>query len=145
LVKALTYYSWTLQEDQQLEKAQEVIVEALETERDTQQRVVMVEDMLLWGRVALAQADLDLAARCAQQVLHFIERQGMQGIEHPVMVYLTCYQILEACGSENEAQVVLAQGRQYLNWQAGQIEEPLLREKYLSQIPENREILAISS
>jgi tetratricopeptide (TPR) repeat protein len=144
LVKALIYYSWTLQEAGQLEKAQEVIVEALETERDTQQRVAMVEDTLLWGRVALALADLDLAVRCARQVLHFIERQGTQGIEHPVMVYLTCYRILQASGHPNEAETVLAQGRQYLNRQANQIEDPLLREKYLSQIPENREILTIS-
>jgi class 3 adenylate cyclase/tetratricopeptide (TPR) repeat protein len=139
-VKALIYYSWTLYELGQLDKAYEYITEAMEVERDTQRKVVMVEDITLMGRIALSLGDLNLAYNCAQQVLHFVERQGTRGIEHPAMVYLTCYQILQANDKCDQARTVLTQGHQYLSSQAAQIDDPILRENYLTNISENREI-----
>ena len=142
-MEALTYYSWTLHNMGCLQEAKEYITEALEIERDAQRKVTMVEDMLFLGRIALSLNELDLAETCTQQVLYYIEHQGVQGIEHPAMVYLTCYHILRAVEKIEQAQAVLIEGQQYVAAQASRIEVPLLRESYLFNIPENREIQAL--
>ena len=139
-VRVFIYYSWTLHEADCIQEARVYITEALEIERDTQQKVVLVEDIMLLGRIALTLEDLSLAHSCAQQVLHFIERQGIRGIEHPAMVYLTCYHILQANGKQEQAKAILAQGQAYVAAHAVQIEEANLRESYLTNIPEHREI-----
>ncbi len=143
LVEALTYYSWTLHNMGRLQEAKQQITEALEIERDAQRKVAMVEDMLHLGRIAFSLNDLALADTCARQVLYYVEHQGVRGIEHPAMVYLTCYQILRVNEKIDQAQAVLIEGQQYVAAQSSQIEDPLLRERYLFNVPENREIQAL--
>jgi tetratricopeptide (TPR) repeat protein len=145
LVEASSYLGWTLQNAGRLQEAKACITEALEIERDTQQKVVMVEDMMLLGRVALALNELDLADACAQHVLYFIEDQGILGVEHPEMVYLTCFQIFNAKQKSEQAQSLLIQGQQYVAAQSAQIENPALREAYLTNIPENKELQALTA
>ncbi len=143
LARALTYYSWTLANDGKFAEARKYVMEALKIERESQQEVTMMEDVALLGRVALARNDLSLADTCAGHALGFMARRGTQGIEHPAMVYLTCYHILQANQKFEQAQSVLEQARQYVASQAAQIDDPALRESYLTSIPENREIQAL--
>jgi hypothetical protein len=114
--------------------------EALQLERDSQQSVAMIEELVHLGRVALLVNDLSLADACVRNALDFIEKKGSQGIEHVVYLYLTCYQILQGGQKAKKAQEVLAQGYQYLTEQAAQIDDPDLRQAYLSHIPENKEL-----
>lgn len=145
LTKALRYYGWTLAEQGRLDEAKRQITDALKIERDTQQKIAMMEDTALLGYIALQNRDLTLADACTRHVLNFIERQGMQGIEHPAMVYLTCYKILQANQKLDKAQAILLQGQQYITSQAAKIEDFTLRESYLINISENREIQALAS
>jgi class 3 adenylate cyclase/tetratricopeptide (TPR) repeat protein len=140
LIEALIYYSWTLHNVGRFEEAKSYITEAFDIERDTQQKVVMVEDMMLLGRVALSLGELSLADTCAQHVLYFVEHQGILGIEHPAMVYLTCYHILHTNNKHEQAQSILAQGQHYIAAQAAKIDDPLLRQSFLTNIPENRDL-----
>jgi len=143
-VKALIYYSWALHEADCPEEAVVYITEAMEIERDTQQKTAMLEDLALMGRIALTLEDVSMADSCVQQILFFIEHQGSQSIEHPAMVYLTCYHILQATGKLEQAQTILVQAKAYVDQQAEQLADPALRENYLTNISENREIVSLS-
>jgi hypothetical protein len=88
--------------------------------------------------VALAVNDLSLATTCARRALDFINGRGVQGIEHPALVYLSCYQIMQMNKKFAQAQSVLAQGYKYITTQAAQIDDPALQQSYLNNIPENR-------
>jgi class 3 adenylate cyclase/tetratricopeptide (TPR) repeat protein len=145
LAKAMTYYGWTLMNQNRLSEARQIITETLKIERESQQEIALMEDMALLGRIALQQGDISLAETCTRHVLSFIERQGSQGIEHPALVYLTCYQTFAAGGESEQAERVLAQGRAYISAQADQIDDPALREKYLSNIPEISELQPLAN
>jgi class 3 adenylate cyclase/tetratricopeptide (TPR) repeat protein len=137
---ALTYYGWTLSDMGDLEQAKQYFEEALKLKRDTQQNAAMIEDLAYLGQVALARNDLTLADACARHALSFIEAQGTRGIEHPVKVYLTCYHILQASQKFDQAQAILTHGQQYLTHQIEQINDSMLKQTYLKNIPENRHI-----
>lgn len=145
LSKTLTYYAWSLYDQSRFQEARIAITEVLEIEGKTQQEIAMMEDLMLLGRIALAIGDVSLAEGCAQKVLDFIERQGIQGIEHPAMLYLACYHIFKATQKQELAQSALVQGQAYLSSQAAQIADPELRESYLSNIPENRDLLKLNA
>jgi len=83
---------------------------------------------------------LSLAYACARHALSFIEQTGLQGIEHPAMVYLTCYRILQANQEFKQAQSILEQGLAYVATQATQIDDPALQKTYLNNIPENKKL-----
>ena len=142
-VKALIYYSWALHDADCADEARIYITEAMEVERDTQQKISMLEDMALLGRVALTLGDLSMAASAVQQVLYFVAFQGSVGIEHPAMVYLTCYQILEVSGKHEQARSVLALAQNYINTQTAQIDNPTLRDSFLTNIPEHRALQSL--
>ncbi|MBI1877552.1 MAG: tetratricopeptide repeat protein [Chloroflexi bacterium] len=140
---ALTFYGWTLCETGQPRKAKKLFEEALKIQRDTQQEVKMTESLAHLGRAALAANDLSLADTCARHVLNAITSRGTLGIEHPAIVYLTCYQILQAHEKFEQASEILAQGHVYIMAQAAQINDPALQQTYLANIPENRQIQAL--
>ena len=104
----------------------------------------MMESSSLLGETALAIGDLSMADTCAQRTSTFIERRGVQGVEHPAMMYLTAYHIFRALEKGPQARQVLAQGQEYTTSQATQIDDPTARERYLNNIPENREIQALA-
>ena len=145
LAEALSYYGWSLKNMGQPKSARDTIIEALRIARETQQKITIIENTAILGSIALATNDLSLANACAQQSLNFITNHGTQGIEHPVMVYLTCYQIFQANKEYGQAKSVLERGRQYLVDQANLIDEPNLRETYLTRVSENRELIEITA
>ena len=145
LAEALSYYGWTLNITGQPEEARRAIIEVLRIGRETQQKITIIENTVILGDIALAINDLSLADACAQQALNFIANHGTQGIEHPAMVYLTCYHIFQANQKYAQAKSVLEQGRQYLDSQANLIDEPNLRETYLTNIQENRELMELTT
>ena len=102
-----------------------------------------MEVTALLGRLALTQHDLSLAETCLQHALQLIERQGVRGFEHPVMVYLTAYHVLQWQDKLQPARKVLAEGYHYVTSLAAQIEEADLRENYLANVPEVREVCTL--
>ena len=140
LIKVLTYYGWTMQNNQQLRQARQYITEALKTARDHRLEVAMTEGTALLGQIALSLNDLSLADACARHALKFIETQGVKGIEHPAMVYLTCYRILQANQKSKQAERVLRDSWRYLASQASQIDDLRLRQSYLANIAEHQQL-----
>ena len=138
LAKALTYYSWTLIDLGQFSEARELLQETLKIEHNLELEALLIEDAVHLGRVALALKDLSLAQACVRHALRFIDQKGTQGIEHPAMIFLTCYHILEANQEFEHAQAVFEQAHQYISMQAARIDDPVLRGFYLRNIPENK-------
>jgi class 3 adenylate cyclase/tetratricopeptide (TPR) repeat protein len=145
LVRALTYYGWALHGQQQFHEARSRLTEALELDPGGQQKVTLIEALALLGRVALATNDYELAESYAHQALDFIKGHGTRGVEHPAMVYLSCYQIWQAGGNDQQAQAALAQGQQYLASQIAFIDDLTLQESYLANIPEHRGLQGLQS
>jgi tetratricopeptide (TPR) repeat protein len=135
---ALTLYGWTLYEQGQPRQAKKLLEEALKTQRDTQQEVKMIECVAHLGRVALAAGDLSLADTCARRALDFITHQGTAGVEHPPLVYLTCYHTLQANHKLAQAQRVVELAQAYLTAQLAFIKDSTLQQSYLNNVPENR-------
>ena len=80
-------------------------------------------------------------------ILAWIEANGADRIEYPVLVYLICYQVLEACARQRPAErtrarAVLQQGVALLQRRAAAITDPGLRQQFLENVPFNRELMA---
>ncbi|MCK6625260.1 MAG: tetratricopeptide repeat protein [Anaerolineae bacterium] len=145
LSAALTYYGWTLHDQGQPRQAKKAFEEVLKIQREVQQEVRMTESIALLGRAALAANDLSLADTCARHAFNSIINRGTQGIEHPAIVYLTCYQILQGQQKFEQAQEMLALGQAFIMTQMAQIDDPALQQIYLTHIPENRQIRELAA
>ena len=84
-------------------------------------------------------------AQALQQVARitaWLEEQGVDGVELPIHVYLTCYRILQALAPPVRGQPVLAAGYRLLHQRANAIHDEAMRQRFLTQGPFNRELLA---
>jgi hypothetical protein len=86
-----------------------------------------------------------LAESYAEEILAFLEKHGTQGIEHPAVVYLSCYHILRTILQPKRATKILEQGQQYMEHQLSQIDDPALQQSYREGIPEYQEFQKILS
>lgn len=145
LSAALIYYGWTFLEQGESRQAKKYFEEVLKIQREMQQEVRMTETIALLGRAALAANDLSLADTCARHAFNSITTRGTQGIEHPAIIYLTCYQILQNQQRFEQAEEILSRGYAYITSQIAQIDDPALQQTYLHSIPENRQILELMS
>ena len=142
LHKTLNYLSWTLIEKGELLQARPYIEEALRLNRDTPREALRIEDFAHLGRIALAKGDNSLAGACAAHIARFLEQRAWEGVEHPGLVYLTCYDILKAQQNFEKAEWVLAEGQRYLTEQVAQFDDPIVQHSFTQNIPEHRKILA---
>ncbi len=139
LANTLSYYAWTIADKGDKRQAQQFFEEAIKIENNTRQAIMRIEDLAHLGRIALTYNDLK-SADYAHQILAVIEQQGMYGIEHPAIVYLTCYHIFQAHQEFEQAQAIITQGQQYLNSQIDQLDNQALQYSYINNIPENFEL-----
>jgi len=77
----------------------------------------------------------------------WLEEQGVDGVELPIRVYLTCYHILEATAQQGVnqlryAQQILAAGYCLLQQRANAIQDEVMCQRFLQNVPFNRELLA---
>lgn len=145
LAEALTYFGWVLIETGQFHQAREYLQETMRIKNNLEHEGSLIESAIHLGRVALAREDISLAGACARHAMDFITRQGVEGIEHPAMVFLTCYHILCAEEQTELAQSVLQEGQEYVAAQAAQIGNPALRAGYLNNIPENKALQELAA
>jgi class 3 adenylate cyclase len=93
------------------------------------------------ARVALASADVPAAMRFVERLLASPAAMGATGRADTKPVLLTCHQVLAAAGDPRAA-ALLDRAHALLQSRAATINDPALRESFLTQIPEHREILA---
>jgi DNA-binding SARP family transcriptional activator/predicted ATPase len=104
-------------------------------------RYLRVETATDLARVALAQGDTAQAAARVAAILPDLERGALEGLEEPVLAYLTSYQALRATG-DARADAVLAAGHAFLQERASQFGDEQRRAQFLENLPAHRELLA---
>jgi class 3 adenylate cyclase len=100
------------------------------------------------ARLALAEGDGAAAMRVLQPLLSpaagaDAEQSLLKGVEFPRLVELTCFRALESVGEREHALEWLTRAYDALQRQASSIIDAAIRQKFLSNIPANREIVAM--
>jgi len=94
------------------------------------------------ARVALAQGDVTAALLSVQDVLvHVADGRTLEGSTAPRLILLTCHQVLARVG-DVRATEILASAYRELQARASTIADAALRESFINNIPEHREIVA---
>jgi tetratricopeptide (TPR) repeat protein len=93
------------------------------------------------ARAALAQGHTAQAAADVTAVLPDLEHGALAGLEEPLLAYLTCFQVLDACGDARMT-AVLAAGYTFLQKRAEQFVDEERRSRYLNNLPAHRDLMA---
>jgi hypothetical protein len=109
----------------------------LELDRAFGYRHLAVETTADLARVSLAQADIERARTYVATIVDHLEEHGAADTEQPVLIYLTCYQVLRG-QHDRRADDLLAAGYALLHSQAGQFEDVERRSMFLENLPSHR-------
>jgi tetratricopeptide (TPR) repeat protein len=105
----------------------------------------MVEAQAGLARLALQRSDLPQAEQHALQIIAYLEEHESQGLELPILVYLTCARVFQALGDAPRLQQVLENGRRELQTRLERISEASWRKTFLEAIPENHALKVFGS
>jgi predicted ATPase/class 3 adenylate cyclase len=97
------------------------------------------------ARLALQRGDLPQAKQCASQINAYLKEHGPQGLELPILTYLTCARVFQEMGDALQLNQVLDQGRRELQTRLDRISDAGWREIFLEEVPENRALMAFES
>lgn len=97
------------------------------------------------ARLALQNEDIIQAKQFALQLANYLDKEGSQGLELPMLVYLTCARVFQAIGDAKRLNHTLIQGRHELQERIERISEANWREIFLEAIPENNALLAFGA
>ena len=144
---SLTYLGHALAGLGKVEAAVETYRKAMHLRRELRQPGLAIDDLAGLARVALAQGAFKRAAEHAQEILAWIEANGLEGIEYPLQVYLTCYRVLGATAEDTlaleRADSLLSRAHAELMKRAADISDEALRKKFLENVQTHREIMAL--
>jgi len=104
-------------------------------------RHLAVETTADLARAALAQGNIAQASACVADILADLDNGTLAGTEEPVLVYLTCFQVLRAAG-EPRAESVLAAGYALLSERAAQFDDPRRESLFIDNLPAHRTLVA---
>jgi class 3 adenylate cyclase/tetratricopeptide (TPR) repeat protein len=101
----------------------------------------VVEAQAGLARLALQRGDLSQAEDITRQIMVYLEQTGPQGLELPMLVYLTCARVFQAVGDAQRLDRTLESGRKELQARLDRISEVDWRKTFLEAIPEHRELM----
>jgi tetratricopeptide (TPR) repeat protein len=94
------------------------------------------------AQVALAQGDTQVAMQAIEALMEHLETHvTLEGTESPRRILLTCHQVLLSARDLREA-ALLERAHRELQQRAATLSDPALRQGFLNNIPEHREIVA---
>lgn len=94
------------------------------------------------ARLAHQRGDLHQSEQDANQIMTYLEKHGPQGLELPILAYLTCARVFQALGDAQRLEQTLKSGRNELQARLNRISEASWRETFLEALPEHRELMA---
>ena len=103
----------------------------------------VVEAQAGLARLALQSSNLPLAEQTAMQIMAYLDQHGPQGLELPMLTYLTCVRVFQALGDEKRLAHILENGRSELQARLNQISDAVWRQNFLEAVPEHRELVKI--
>lgn len=122
-----------------LDEAAEVFQKSYELRQELEQEHTAMEPLSGLARVALAKQDMDKAREHVEAVLAHLATRSADGLDEPVRVYLTCYQVLQALNDPRAPQI-LTQARDFMHARLAAISTDALRDSYLNNVPAHREL-----
>ena len=123
----------------ELKEAKAAYQEALSLRWEMAQFNEATEAQAGLARVCLAAGDLAGAMGYVEDILSHLERGTLEGTEQPLLVYLTCYQVLQEAG-DVRAPAVLEEGYLLLQEIADKFTDPELRRSFLENVAAHREL-----
>jgi len=127
------------------EQAHQIFTQARRIRQELEQIALTMDDLAGSMRVAAAMGKGEVARAYVEEILTWLADHSPDGIEFPVLVYLSCYQVLAATSAGPEdiqrARAVLEAGHALLQQRAGQIQDEVIRRQFLEQVPFNRALL----
>jgi len=101
---------------------------------------LMPEPQAGLARLWLTQGNLAEARACIEPILRLINERPLEGIEEPIRVYHTCYQVLVAVG-EAQAVPLLREAHAQLQARAERIQDEQWRAAFLTQVAAHRALV----
>ena len=150
---ALTIQGLALTDLNRFSEAVDAYEQALSLRQGLDQPNLMTELEAGLARVALAQGQLNQALVRVDKILDYLEigvaevsassisKRNLAATCEPLRVYLTCYQILNACG-DPRARNVLAVGYNLLQERVAGIGDERMRRTFLENVIAHRELVA---
>ncbi len=118
---------------------------SLQRRKELEQNALAMDDLAGLARVMMATGETEKARAYIEEILAWLTENSPNGIEFPVLVYLSCYQVLAATSvgadDDQRARDVLEAGYQLLQKRAGQIQDEAIRRQFLENVPFNRALL----
>ena len=138
-------HAWTgighaLVELERLDTAAEAFQQAVTIRSHSNEASLLLESQAGLARVHLLQGDFGRALADLNGVLAHLAEGGMlTGTEEPFLIYLTCYEVLQANDDLRAGETLATAYGRLLEQAAGLPEEE--QNKYLANIPQHREII----
>lgn len=142
----LTYLGHALVDLGDLPAADQALREALRNRLSLDERSGMVvDDLAGLARVAQAQERDADALSYAEEALAWMEANGTESVEYPVLAYLICYEVLRShtgndSADQARARAALQAGYDLLQEKATRIQDGEMRRLFLENVPYNRQL-----
>jgi tetratricopeptide (TPR) repeat protein len=143
---SLTYLGHALADLGNLEEAAGVYRQARQLRLELGNESLSIDNLAGLARVALAKGNQEQAVEHTKAIITWLDEHGSEGVEYPLQVQLTCYNVLrrETNGilSDGErANALLAKAHTALLEKAATIGDDSLKRKFLENVKTNREIM----
>jgi anti-anti-sigma factor len=126
---------------QDLKRARHAFEQARAIHEQDGNEAGVVEARVGLARCLLAEDKIDEAKAEIDSCLAWLKPHGALGVNDPIHLYLTAYQILQAASDEEGAEEVLQAGLALIRHHADNIDDLGLRTSFLENVPENKELL----
>lgn len=81
---------------------------------------------------------IDGTKQCTEELWNYLKKNGSNGMELPILAYLTCAGAFREVGDNENYAVAAQEGYEVLMEMAGKISDPDMRRSFLENVPEHR-------
>lgn len=142
LAEGLVWLGYTKLGLHQPEEAAQAFRESLEIRGEFEQEALLVESMSGLSRALLALGDIAAAQEYVEKIVSVISRdKNLSGAWEPLRIFWNCYQFFKATDDPRKDEL-LKDAVRNLQKRAAKIPDETARERYLTNVPWHRELMA---
>ncbi len=145
----LTHIGLVMAENGQAVDAIQLLQEALDLRRRLGNEAAVIDTLAALAAAQLHAGQPQEATASIQIVLDWIKANGVESLELPIKTYLIAYEVLRqaedgiAANVDSPARRCLQQAYELLQSRAESVADEHLRQRYLTQVPFNRELVSL--
>src|SRR3972149_6646659 len=141
--ESILYLAFTLEYSGDLSGAAQRFAEAKKIYCSTGSSGLATDALAGLGGRGLGQGQPDEAHQHVTDLWNYLNQHGTAGMEMPVWAYLTCADIFDALGEEEQSRAAIEAGYRELVARARQISHPEWRRAFLENVPAHRAIVEL--